>query len=262
MIAKQDGVVLLDLELDPGRSYTLGRSPSNDIQLEAPSISRLHAVIFWHENAWFIADLDSSRGLRDDSGDISFSQFTDGEWVALGPAFIWYRDERTQSTESESVNTEKQDTFDRHRTILLIESSDDSEPRIQGTYALDERRTVTAGSSNRCDIVLKNDEISDLEFVFFRRRNHWHCVHTASNQTACSDPHQKCHTQLEDNTRMKVGKLSLTLLKAPILPKIAHSAALRGGQITSEEDFSIDTIDLAAAAKAGRGRGPEQPNSG
>ena len=121
MVAKEDGVVLLDLDLDPSRSYTLGRSPSNDIQLEAPSISRLHAVIFSHDGKWMISDLGSARGIRDEDGEVSLAEMSDGGWIALGPAFIWFRDEQTDLPDAPAAKLPPEDM--KKRTMLLVEYS-------------------------------------------------------------------------------------------------------------------------------------------
>ena len=43
-------------------SLTIGRHPSNDLQLEAPEISSRHAVLEWIEGEWRLRDLGSRNG--------------------------------------------------------------------------------------------------------------------------------------------------------------------------------------------------------
>jgi serine phosphatase RsbU (regulator of sigma subunit) len=50
------------IELDPTRDYKIGRSPRNDLVLDDPSLSRIHAELFHSGGAWYIRDRGSANG--------------------------------------------------------------------------------------------------------------------------------------------------------------------------------------------------------
>lgn len=50
------------LRLDPGASYTVGRSSEADWPILEPSVSRRHAALAFNEGRWFLTDLDSRHG--------------------------------------------------------------------------------------------------------------------------------------------------------------------------------------------------------
>ena len=47
-----------------GDDYLIGRAVEAEIQLVSPSVSRRHARIFRHDDAWFIEDLGSRHGTE------------------------------------------------------------------------------------------------------------------------------------------------------------------------------------------------------
>ncbi|WP_440059910.1 FHA domain-containing protein [Thermogladius sp. 4427co] len=59
----QTGVELptLSWELKPGE-YVIGRAPSCDVIILDPTVSRIHARIFYSNGEWFIEDLGSTNG--------------------------------------------------------------------------------------------------------------------------------------------------------------------------------------------------------
>jgi len=62
----------------------LGRHPSNDIALNFSSISRFHARIEYHDNHFFIKDLDSSNGTYVNGRRTDECKLTDGDILLLG----------------------------------------------------------------------------------------------------------------------------------------------------------------------------------
>jgi pSer/pThr/pTyr-binding forkhead associated (FHA) protein len=55
-------------DADSGKTIALGRSQSNDVVIENPSVSRLHALIHWdeRERRWLITDAGSRNGMHVD----------------------------------------------------------------------------------------------------------------------------------------------------------------------------------------------------
>ena len=260
MVAKEDGVVLLDLELDPSRSYSLGRSPNNDIQLDAPSISRLHAVIYHHGKSWWISDLGSARGIRSEEGPVTQAELKDGTWIALGPAFVWYRDDQSDSGSDTKSQAPAESAPYRKLNILMIECEDEDGELDRHLFALDERKAVTLGGSELCDISIAKNGLEPLELLFFRVRATWHVTGMSQNQLKITGERVQS-SALEPGTRIRSGPLVLSLQEGKILPKIPHLTRSGKGKREPNDGLSVDSVDLDAAAREGRSDGPERPNS-
>lgn len=61
LIIKQNGLLVTYAKLDKDL-LTIGRSPSNDIVLNAPGVSRVHSKIYKADFCYFFKDLDSANG--------------------------------------------------------------------------------------------------------------------------------------------------------------------------------------------------------
>ena len=57
--------------LIPGRTVTIGRSPTNQIVIREEQASRQHAEIFQSNNSWVVRDLDSRNGTAIDNQRLS-----------------------------------------------------------------------------------------------------------------------------------------------------------------------------------------------
>jgi ABC-type multidrug transport system ATPase subunit len=69
-----------------GERLTIGRDPSNDIVLDAPTISRLHAqVLVEGEGRAVLSDLGSRNGTRVDGIIVAKAELTTGSEVGVGP---------------------------------------------------------------------------------------------------------------------------------------------------------------------------------
>jgi chromosome segregation ATPase len=67
-----------------GRKTTVGRTPDNDLQIDAKFISRNHAVILAGPNHTIIEDLNSTNGIAVNSKRISRHTLRDGDMVSIG----------------------------------------------------------------------------------------------------------------------------------------------------------------------------------
>src|SRR5215213_7442691 len=77
----------------PDDSVTIGRDAANDLMIEGTLISRRHAEVVWHDDGWFVRDLDSRNGTFVAGEKAAFVAATDGGEVRLGaadgPAFFF-----------------------------------------------------------------------------------------------------------------------------------------------------------------------------
>src|SRR6266567_2108141 len=67
---RQEGRILVEIEGKVTGAYqlnrpifTIGRSPTSDIQIASPCVSRYHAILHWRKGAWVIEDVESLNGL-------------------------------------------------------------------------------------------------------------------------------------------------------------------------------------------------------
>jgi len=94
LIISIDGSVLREYPLDKVRT-TIGRLPSNEIQLENLAISGKHAVIVSILGDDFLQDLDSTNGTFVNGQTIKKHRLVDGDVIGLGKYRLKYFAEAT-----------------------------------------------------------------------------------------------------------------------------------------------------------------------
>jgi pSer/pThr/pTyr-binding forkhead associated (FHA) protein len=200
--------LILDFELDTSRSYTIGRHPSNDVQIDHASISRMHALIFHHGSQWMIADLDSTKGLVHNNTPIRCGPLKDEMCVLMGPARMWF-------AEGPDKTSEKPETITKHLDVLQIEiRSPEGQSLSTQAYCLAGFRSVSIGSDAECDIRPKNSEVKPLHAIAFRRNDQWFV--TSSDETGLESDDQRISTFLElgDKRSGSCGCLAFSLIRA------------------------------------------------
>jgi hypothetical protein len=90
---REQGVRLLVRKLDGhevvhvlGRKTTIGRTPDNDLQVDASFVSRHHAVLLLTGNQTVIEDLNSTNGVYLNGTRITRETLSDGDVVMVGKA--------------------------------------------------------------------------------------------------------------------------------------------------------------------------------
>jgi len=83
LVRSQDGHEVVHVL---GRKTTVGRTPDNDLQIDASFISRHHAVLLVHGTQTVIEDLNSTNGVYVNSHRISRETLNDGDLVTVGKA--------------------------------------------------------------------------------------------------------------------------------------------------------------------------------
>ena len=192
--SNQSSELILDFELDTTRSFTIGRHPSNDVQIDHASISRIHALIFHHSGKWMIVDLDSTKGLILDGERIRCTAFSDEMCVSIGPARLWFAEGPEHASEpSRGART--------HVDVLQLETrSKDRTPSQKQTFCLAGFRNISVGSDSQCDIRLKNPEVRPLHAIIFRRNDQWFVTSTDNNTIESRDEDGQM-----DGTFMELG---------------------------------------------------------
>ena len=67
-----------------GRRTTIGRTPDNDIQIDASNVSRRHAVLLTSAEQCILEDLNSTNGVHVNGCRIARQQLSDGDIVTIG----------------------------------------------------------------------------------------------------------------------------------------------------------------------------------
>jgi transcriptional regulator with GAF, ATPase, and Fis domain len=123
-------------ELLPTRENLMGRDWNCHVSLNDPKCSRVHAAIWFENDAWWIADRKSSNGTYVNGQLIDTAQLIDGTEIRLGESdftFVMIRQSDGGMNEA--------DTSTR-RTVVLDQSFN---PAETGQYTLDELRKVDLG---------------------------------------------------------------------------------------------------------------------
>ena len=202
--------LILDFELDPARAYTIGRHPSNDVQIDHPSVSRMHALLFHHDGQWMIADLDSTKGLSCKGDRFRSATLSDEMCVTMGPARLWF-------AEGPEHSSEPPRGLANHIDILQIETVS---PRGTGgtqSFCLAGFRNVSIGSDSECDIRLENPDVSPLHAIAFRRNDQWFVTSTDERRLESTDgenPAPGTFIELGDGRSGSCGCLVFSLIRA------------------------------------------------
>ena len=69
-----------------GRKTTVGRTPDNDLQIDATFVSRHHAVLLLTNNQTVIEDLNSTNGVYVNGKRTTREPLNDGDLVMIGKA--------------------------------------------------------------------------------------------------------------------------------------------------------------------------------
>ena len=99
LILSMDGLVLKEIPLDRER-MTIGRKPSNDIQIDNLAISGEHAAIVTILNDSFLEDLNSTNGTLVNGQPIKKHFLKNGDVVELGKYKLKYITEQAPSNEA------------------------------------------------------------------------------------------------------------------------------------------------------------------
>jgi len=83
LVRSQDGHEVVHVL---GRKTTIGRTPDNDLQIDASFISRHHAVLLVNGQQTIIEDLNSTNGVHVNGQRISREVLNDGDLVMVGKA--------------------------------------------------------------------------------------------------------------------------------------------------------------------------------
>lgn len=101
LIITHQGTVIKEYELSKDK-VTVGRKPTNDIVLDDPTVSGLHAA-FLHMQHTYIEDMNSTNGVKLNGKSVSKRQLNHGDLVQVGQHEFKFIDDAVQDFESTVV---------------------------------------------------------------------------------------------------------------------------------------------------------------
>ncbi len=97
LIITHQGTVIKEYDLSKEK-VTVGRKPSNDIILDDPTVSGVHAA-FLHMQHTYIEDLKSTNGIKLNGKAVSKRQLNHGDLVSIGQHEFKFIDDAVQDFE-------------------------------------------------------------------------------------------------------------------------------------------------------------------
>lgn len=101
LIITHQGTVIKEYDLSKDK-VTVGRKPTNDIVLDDPTVSGLHAA-FLHMQHTYIEDMNSTNGVKLNGKAVSKRQLNHGDLVQIGQHEFKFIDDAVQDFESTVV---------------------------------------------------------------------------------------------------------------------------------------------------------------
>lgn len=101
LIVTHQGTVIKEFELLKEK-ITVGRKPSNDIVLDDPTVSGVHAA-FLHMQHTYIEDMKSTNGVKLNGKPVNKRQLNHGDLVLIGQHEFKFIDDAVQDFESTVV---------------------------------------------------------------------------------------------------------------------------------------------------------------
>jgi pSer/pThr/pTyr-binding forkhead associated (FHA) protein len=85
LVWQNDNGAIQELVINDNATTSIGREPSNDIELPNKKVSKQHALIFWKEHGFIIADQGSTNGtLLNGSRIMEQKTLKDGDRIEIG----------------------------------------------------------------------------------------------------------------------------------------------------------------------------------
>ena len=98
LIITHQGAVIKEYELTKEK-ITVGRKPSNDIVLDDPTVSGVHAA-FLHMQYTYVEDMNSTNGIKLNGKKVNKRQLNHGDLIQIGQHEFKFIDDTVQDFES------------------------------------------------------------------------------------------------------------------------------------------------------------------
>ncbi len=147
------------LELERGKSYTVGRSPANDVVLPGLTVSRRHAAVSWRSEGFVVEDTHSANGLLVNGRRLKTAALADGDQIAIGTCYLVFREFAGRNGKEADFDRALSDTLCiEHQMAELLQAIGDSKIRTR-LFAL--KRSVDRARL-RLDFLANRDRLTRL----------------------------------------------------------------------------------------------------
>jgi pSer/pThr/pTyr-binding forkhead associated (FHA) protein len=82
------------IQLDKA-AYEIGRAEDTDIELDSPTVSRLHAKLVKQGGVWFLEDMESRNGCSVNGKRVKSARLDEGDLFGIGPLTAFFFTEGT-----------------------------------------------------------------------------------------------------------------------------------------------------------------------
>ncbi len=208
---------------------SLGRDPTNDIQIPLTTVSRRHARIFFEMGDYFLEDLGSTHGTEHNGRKVPPGEkrlLRDGDLIKVMSFHIKFK--TTMGTMLDRQPGEKTEALARRmvQEVLASLGSNQADPpalRIMNgadegrRFELsDEASEITIGRSPECDITL-NDQNTSRRHCLVKRNWHGFTAQdlASKNGVLVNGQHIEAPRMLKDGDELQVGGVKLIFIDPP-----------------------------------------------
>lgn len=155
LIITHQGTVIKEYDLSKEK-ITVGRKPSNDIVLDDPTISGVHAA-FLHRKDTYVEDMNSTNGIKLNGKTIKKHQLNHGDLIQIGQHEFKFIDDAVQDFEKTVVivpsvheNKEKKKTVTA--SVVIVKGSEEGESIVLN------KPYTKLGSANQVAVIARRGE--------------------------------------------------------------------------------------------------------
>src|SRR5262245_34927294 len=207
---------------------SLGRDPSNDIQVPLTTVSRRHARIFYEHGDYFLEDLGSTHGTDHNGRKLTKGEkrlLRDGDSIAIMSFSIRFK--TTAGTLLDRQPGEKTEQLARRMVqevlstlgsktepaALRVMNGPDEGKRFE---IAEEQAEVTIGRSPECDLPLNDQNISRRHCLI---KKHWHGFSAqdlgSKNGVLVNNKKIEGAHNLKDGDEIQIGGVKLVFIDPP-----------------------------------------------
>lgn len=155
LIITHQGTVIKEYELTKEK-VTVGRKPSNDIVLDDPTVSGVHAA-FLHMQYTYVEDMKSTNGIKLNGKKVSKRQLNHGDIVVVGQHEFKFIDDAVQDFESTVIISPPVQENKEKKKIITASVVVDAGPKKGESIALNKPYTKL-GSSSQVAVIARRGE--------------------------------------------------------------------------------------------------------
>lgn len=233
LVSRRNGDLVISVELKRRRKVTVGRSGRCDLHLDAPAISRRHALLIQHGTEWLALDTASTTGLHvpgqsDAAGErVVCAALSAESWVRLGPAYLWLDRPPGSAPAAPASHAEAGELPPLLRVY-------DLEGRPRRVVPLSGVEAVTVGRDDACDIVLADAALSRLHTIIYLEGQRWCVADADSSSGTLVEGKRARRRRLADHMIMRIGAHLL---------QVQGCMLGRGDDISAPISAFIDALD-------------------